>query len=286
MSNGLGNGEAGVPNREAGANGAITGARFITNNNRWNNTAQTDHPVKEFINRYAPQLGQQITTSDTQGIAKKFPNMIEKGDPRDDYYAFKSSLVNDNGVIPGAGLAIASDADVGYLRKKGDDSIEAAFKAFLLDQMDLSTPEKQDYWQKNFPWVFEEKIKLVEAQLDLQSKLAKLRILGPRTQEDYMLIFAIQHGYIAIPKGPVFNPDSLEKTDFHRGLFNVKKWLLTHDSQKIAMTDPLSVSGAGSYPAVKVPYQFAMSEQTATKQWEGYEGATRDLTKNGFFKRF
>lgn len=287
MSDGVGNANIGVPNRGADATGALTGSRFIADNKRWNNTAQTDHPVKEFINRYAPQLGQQITNDGAQGVSKRFPNMIEKGDPRDEYYAFKSTVVNENtGIIPGAGLAIASDADVSYLRKKGDDSVEAAFKAFLLDQMDLSTPEKQDYWQKNFPWVFEEKIKLVEAQLDLQSKLAKLRILGPRSQEDYMLIFAIQHGYIAIPEGPVFNPDKLEKTDFHRGLFNVKKWLLTHDSQKISGADPLSVSGAGSYPSVKSPAQFALAEQRGGTQWAGYAEGTRNLTAAGFFKRF
>lgn len=247
---GLGTTGQQVPNQDGG------NAKFISNNDRWNNTAQTDHPVRAFIDRYSPQLGQSITTNNTYGVSRMFPNLIEKGDPRDDYYAFKSGLINANGVIPGAGLAVASDADVGYLRKKGDDTVEAAFKAFLLDQMDLSTPEKQDYWQKNYPQVFDEKIKLVESQLDLQLKLAKLRILGPRSQEDYMLIFAIQHGYIALPKGPVYDPTSLEKTDFHRGLFNVKKWLLTNDSQYVSGEDPLGLNGPGSYPAVKNTTDF------------------------------
>jgi hypothetical protein len=246
---GLGNGTGqGVPNSGQSRSGGEQ--KFIGNNERWNNTAQTDHPVRAFIDRYTPQLGQQLTTSDAQGVAKKFPSMIEKGDPRDDYYAFKSGLINGDGIIPGAGLAVASDADVAYLRKKGDDTIEAAYRAFLLDTMDLSSPEKQDYWQKNFPGVFQEKIKLVESQLELQLKLAKLRILGPRTEEDYMLLFAIQHGYIAIPQGPVFNPDALEKTDFHRGLFNVKKWLLTDDSRKVSLVDPLEIGAKGNYPAV------------------------------------
>lgn len=286
MSAGLGQVATGqgVANRE-GANGQ----KFISNNDRWNNTAQTDHPVRAFIDRYAPKLGQQITTSHDQGVAKAFPNMIEKGDPRDDYYAFKSGLVDPTtGVIPGAGLAIASDADVGYLRKKGDDTIEAAFNAFLLDQMDLRTPESQDYWQKNYPQIFDEKIKLVESQLDLQLKLAKLRILGPRSREDYMLIFAIQHGYIAIPKGPVFDPESLEKTDFHRGLFNVKKWLLTHDSQIVNKTDPLSVGEAGNYPAVKTTNDLYAKGVTGTNRWnvQGAPPGDQYNMAKGFFKRF
>ncbi len=267
---------------------ATGNTKMIDNNERWNNTAQTDHPVRAFIDRYSPQLGQSIAGDSNKGIARQFPNMIEKGDPRDDYYAFKSGLINDKGIIPGAGLVVAGDADVSYLRKKGDDSVEAAFKAFLLDQMDLSTPEKQDYWQKNFPWVFEEKIKLVEAQLDLQSKLAKLRILGPRSQEDYMLIFAIQHGYIAVPAGPIFDPDKLEKTDFHRGLFNVKKWLLNHDSQMVSGTDPLTVAGAGSYPAVKNTGNFLLAGQRGGGAWNVVGAPATDAGNmaKGFFKRF
>jgi hypothetical protein len=193
------------------------GSPFASNNERWSNNVQTEHPFNNFVNRYTPRLGQQIATTSAQGVAKQFPNVIERGDSRDDYYNFRASVTDGRGNIPGMGMTVAGDNDIAYLRKKGQDAIEAAFNGYLLDQMVLNTPEAQDYWQKNFPDVFQEKIKLVEDQLDIQAKLAKIRILGPKTREDYMLLFAIQHGYIAVPAGPVFDPNSLEKTDFHRG---------------------------------------------------------------------
>jgi hypothetical protein len=238
------------------------GSPFASNNERWSNNVQTEHPFNNFVNRYTPRLGQQIATTSAQGVAKQFPNVIERGDSRDDYYNFRASVTDGRGNIPGMGMTVAGDNDIAYLRKKGQDAIEAAFNGYLLDQMVLNTPEAQDYWQKNFPDVFQEKIKLVEDQLDIQAKLAKIRILGPKTREDYMLLFAIQHGYIAVPAGPVFDPNSLEKTDFHRGLFNIKKWLLSNDTANADRNDPLRLGGRSAYPSVTEKADFLRAGTT------------------------
>lgn len=270
-------GTSGIPSAEGAT-------RFNANNERWNNTQQTEHPVRSFIDRYAPKLGQRLPQDGSKGVARDFPNFIEKGDARDDYYNFKSQVTDRNGIVPGIGQAFATDADIGYLRKKGDDALEANFVAFLLDQMDLSSPEKQDYWQKNFPEVFQEKIKIVESQLDLQAKLAKLRVLGPRTKEDYMLIWSIQHGFIAVPQGPVFNPNALEVTDFHRGLFNIKKWLLSNDSAMVDIKDPLTLGAHGNYPAVTKQDDFFAKARTSAGSSGSY--INQSLTQAHFGKRF
>lgn len=192
---------------------------------RWNNMNQTDHPVEGFLRRNAPQLGQRMPDRG-QTAAGQFANVIEKGDPRDERYALRGQLLGENnatGVLPGVGLAMATDKDFEYFHKKALDAQEADFKAWFLAQMDLSTPEKQAYWQSQFPEVFQEKQRLLESQVDIQLKLAKIRMLGPKNKEDYMLLWAIQRGFIKLPDGPLYDPSKESVKNFHEGLFNIKK---------------------------------------------------------------
>ncbi len=55
-----------------------------------------------------------------------------------------------------------------------------------------------------------------EEQRALIVRLAKLRLLGPKTLEDYKFLFAVEKGLIGVPPRP--------KLDTSRGLFNVKTW--------------------------------------------------------------
>lgn len=205
----------------------------LRDNGNWNNVNQTDHPVTAYIDRHAPMKGQVM--EDRQGtVASKFPSLIEKGDPRDRDYALRRELINARGEIPGLGKMMADHSDIEYARKKADDATEADFKAWFLAQMDLSTPEKQAYWQSKFGNVFEEKKKLLMSQLELQKQLAMIRLLGAQTIEDYYLLYCIKRGYIEVPKGPIFEPSSIPQIPFHRGLFNVKK-LFPRDGQASAI---------------------------------------------------
>lgn len=202
------------------------GARDPNNAFFNNNSAGKGRAVENFLRSHAPTLG-QVQPDNAQGGPSKaslFPSMIEHGDPRDQRYALVREMVDTNGVIPGFGKYQATSADLAYIDDKIKDAQEADFKAWFLGQMDLSTPEKQHYWQQKFPEVFQEKLNLLEKQLDIHYRLAKINLFGHRTMDDYMMSWALQKGYINMPRGPIFQPENLDKTDFHRGLFNVKKW--------------------------------------------------------------
>lgn len=220
----MGDNAFGTQNMQQRAGNAFVPAN--TGDERWNNMNQTDHPVEGYLRRHAPELGQAMP--DREGtVASRFPNVIEQGDPRDEKYALRGKLLSNTGAagpyIPGVGLMMADQSDVEYFHKKALDVQEADFKAWFLAQMDLSTPEKQAYWQSKFPDVFQEKQRLMEKQLDIQLKLAKMRIFGPQNKDDYMLLWGIQRGYIKVPDGPLFEPTKLQQKNFHEGLFNIKK---------------------------------------------------------------
>lgn len=202
------------------------GARAPNNAYFNNNSAGKGRAVENFLRAHAPTLGQVQPDNAQNGPSKAslFPSMIEHGHPADQRYALVREMVDGNGVIPGFGQYHATSSDLAYIDDKIKDAQEADFKAWFLGQMDLSTPEKQHYWQQKFPEVFQEKLNLLEKQLDIHYRLAKINLFGHRTMEDYMLSWALQKGYINMPRGPIFEPENLDKTDFHRGLFNVKKW--------------------------------------------------------------
>lgn len=210
---------------------------------RWNNMSETSRSTEEFLRRNAPQLGQAMPDR-TGTVASRFPNEIEKGRPEDERYALKGQLLKEGGgagpYIPGVGLAMATDSDFEYFRNKALDAQEADWKAWFLSQMDLSTPEKQAYWQANFPDVFQERQRLLEKQVKIQFDLARIRMLGPKNKEDYQLLWAIQRGFIKVPEGPLFDPTKLQQQKFHEGLLNIKKLFARSGTGRVGAYDPSS----------------------------------------------
>ncbi len=229
------------------------GARSQKNEYFNNNSAGKGRAVENFLRSHAPTLG-QVQPDQHATMASRFPSMIEHGDPRDQRYALVREMVDGNGVIPGFGQYHASSSDLAYIDDKIKDAQEADFKAWFLGQMDLSTPEKQHYWQQKFPEVFQEKLNLLEKQLDIHYRLAKINLFGHRTMDDYMMSWALQKGYINMPRGPIFDPQNLDKTDFHRGLFNVKKWFAGdgRDGQGRTIIDWKNPLGAAKKPSENV----------------------------------
>lgn len=247
-------------------------AGSLANNSDWNNTNQSDHPVTAWVDKHAPIKGQVM--EDRQGtVASKFPSVIEQGDPRDRAYALRKQMMGNGDFVPGMGKVMAGPADFEYVRKKADDVTEADFKAWFLSQMDLSTPEKQAYWQSRFGDVFAEKKMLLEKQLDLHKQLAMIRMMGAQSKEDYYLLWAIKRGYINIPKGPIFEPGKLESVPFHRGLFNIKK-LFPMDGSASAVND-IGGGWSGTINAdrtQRLNWRDPLSNKNATDTAPGFEG--------------
>jgi hypothetical protein len=247
---------------------------------RWNNVNETSRSTEEFLRRNAPQLGQAMP--DRAGtVASRFPNEIEKGRPEDERYALKGKLLQQGGgagpYIPGVGLAMATDSDFEYFRNKALDAQEADWKAWFLQQMDLSTPEKQAYWQANFPDVFQERQKLLEKQVKIQFDLARIRMLGPKNKEDYQLLWAIQRGFIKVPQGPLFDPTKLQQQEFHEGLLNIKKLFARSGTGRYGAYDPSTGVSAGvnssAASTMNIDWKDPLSNVSiAPGQW--YSGVT------------
>lgn len=79
---------------------------------------------------------------------------------------------------------------------------------------------------------YDQRLEVIDFYHDLSRRIARMRLLGTAhwTKEDYELAFAIKAGYIRIPHGPLYHPDSYKfdaDTDaaVKRGLFSVRRWV-------------------------------------------------------------
>jgi hypothetical protein len=196
---------------------------------------RSNSSVNDYLSRMAPDLGTRV--DDLQGtVASKFPSRVAHGDPRDETMALKARMLgsNENPVLPGVGMAMATDKDFQYFRDKELAEREADFKRFFLSNIDLSTPEKQDYYQRLYPEIFSERESLAEKQIEHQAHLMKINLRGPRNMEDWMFIYGLERGFIQIPEGPIWDPENLMRTSFEGGLFSIRK-ILPRDGKYLPM---------------------------------------------------
>ena len=103
------------------------------------------------------------------------------------------------------------------------------FDQFFGQSIDFSDPAQARFAYEIYPDYFEKKEAEVERHLSLQRRLALIRNYGPRSKEDYMLLWQIEEGLIAIPDGPAFKPRTLEpeQKDKARGLLNIHRFFVS-----------------------------------------------------------
>jgi hypothetical protein len=80
------------------------------------------------------------------------------------------------------------------------------------------------------PDYFERREEQIEEVADLQKRIAKLRLYGPRSKDDLFLIYMIASGKLKVPSGAIWDPSNwyanLGGTDqFARGLFNPRRYV-------------------------------------------------------------
>ena len=79
---------------------------------------------------------------------------------------------------------------------------------------------------------YDQRLEVIDYYHDMSRRIARMRLLGTAawTKEDYELAFAIKAGYLRLPNGALYLPESYtfgETPDqqVKRGLFNVRRWV-------------------------------------------------------------
>ena len=195
-------------------------------------------PVQGDLNARAERVDQMIDNNSIVGgqtipdrgntVFSQWPSRLVGPHPYDQEAHLRSQFIEDkNGIphVPGQGIAIVDDKYFRYQDDKRKMLQQADFEAWLMSQVDFSSPEKVKYWKEEFPEMFAERERLWENQIDIQKQYAKINMRGAQGLNDWMLLYMIQRGLIQLPTGPLWQPSSVIKTDFERGLFSWKNFL-------------------------------------------------------------
>lgn len=82
----------------------------------------------------------------------------------------------------------------------------ADFDRWVMQKYDLTDPAQNFLMQQLAPEQFKRRSDLIEAQQNLATKYALLRLLGPKSLEDLKFQWMIETGRVELPKGPVWDP--------------------------------------------------------------------------------
>jgi hypothetical protein len=195
--------------------------------------AETSDPTNVF----------KLKAGTADGAVSNFPAKLGARDPED----AKWQLVRDADAakaIPGQ--YVVGDDYFNYIDRKNAMEKFADFRRYVLDNVDLTTPEKQQFWYNQFPWIKDIKVDEINRNADLQKRLAKINFLGPQEEDDWFLLYQVQKGNVKVPTKPVHQMnDEADRyaEDFHSGFFSIYRWLYPTDSaSRINYGDPMKTS--------------------------------------------
>ena len=163
----------------------------------------------------------------------------------------KLELQDDRTGHPGItkfGRLEAKDSDFEWLLRKKDAAKAIAFQQWFAENFDRMTPPAKEFAREIYPKFYADREATLEENLETAKKIAKLKLFGPRSQEDLALQFALDQGFIDVEQiMRLINPGSV--SDLRRvekaklGLLNPNRYLfkdtgLAVDSDYRATHDP------------------------------------------------
>ncbi len=138
----------------------------------------------------------------------KFPIRPLPKDPYDTIWKIKQDLKTSNYVSAARPLPVTEE-DLRYMKGKAAAEDYTAFLTWEASKYDLSDPATKEWFHKVCPSYFEQREQLIDDMIDLEAKYAKIRLRGPRSEDDLKLEFLIEKGDISLPNGPIWDPITL-----------------------------------------------------------------------------
>ena len=142
--------------------------------------------------------------------SNKFPIRPLPKDPYDTDWEMKKELSNaagpDGPLISPSRPMPFTDRDMDYMKRKRADEEFAAYESWLSNRFDLNDPAEVQLFKKIAPSYFARREALINEQIDLTSKYAKLKLFGPESEEDLQVEYMVETGRTQLPKGPIWDP--------------------------------------------------------------------------------
>lgn len=272
----------------------------MANNNQFGGGAPTERQVEEFgaqieKSKQSPylMLNPDFITIDNNpnslqsrlatkaANSSKFPIRGFPSDPYDSLWSMKDDLasvhIGPNGTVMPSMVSDKrplpfTEQDIAYLKRKRDAEENLSYLAWQANKFDLSDPATRNYFANVCPSYFDQRDSLIDQQIDLAARYAKLRLRGAKTEDDLKLEYFIETDRISLPKGPIWDPyawigmeagvvpaDNVErqrekildynKQAYRKGLFNPTKVQIPQTGGNIQ--NPYNQGDISGYPGTQ-----------------------------------
>lgn len=193
------------------------------------------NPGRDKLGRFLPGTSNMTNPlRKVDGVDEQFPtDALGAEDPRDEIMSAK--LSSQDPVYPGEtpfGQLIAKDSDFEWARRKREAEAYANFQQWFALNFDKMSPPQKEIAKKLFPRFYQERLRQLDRTVELQRKLAKLKLLGPEDSNDLMLQYAAEAGFIeSDPLHAILHPEEAQKQKdaasrrerYSRGLLNPRR---------------------------------------------------------------
>lgn len=163
----------------------------------------------------------------------QFPVRINKANrERDDRLRLKAQYAAQRSKGEGLDLGVPNLND-GDLRAFSDVEKQKQiinFDSWMSSYLNMSDPATAKLVDDIMPEYWEKRMEVIENQAELQKNIALIRLRGPQSKKDFMIVYMLQTGQLPIPQGAVFNPKSWAYSDknFTRGMLNPRRYMPQH----------------------------------------------------------
>lgn len=192
-----------------------------------------------------------------------FPAQYIDKDPRDTLYDVKRGVIKEAKSWLGVGkesgaqaVVPITDADAAYFKHKMDQMEYANFKVWAEQWYDFTDPAQVRLFEEAFPDYYQQRAQLIKNLGDNSTKYAILRLLGPRTRDDFMFMWLVQTGKISLPTGALWEPSSWagQTPPTQLALFNPWRMVSKPDApNKVNLANRTDPAGYGTHSYAGLP---------------------------------
>lgn len=193
--------------------------------------------INDMVERHRPPVmveadwGERIGGPGAAGSKKRpneFPVQINKPNrDRDSRTRLKQEYIeqNEKGGVQ-LGMPILKDKDLQTFADYEKQKQKVSFASWLSSYLNVADPATQRLVAEIMPEYYTDREAAIENQAELQKNLALIRMRGPQSKQDFLMIYLLSTGQISMPKGSVFDPTSwsYNNADFTRGIANPRRY--------------------------------------------------------------
>lgn len=116
-----------------------------------------------------------------------------------------------------------TQADINFLETRRQEKLQVDFDTWLGSRVALKDPLMALRMQQVFPEYWDRRQKVIDDQIAVEARAAKIRLRGPQDKEDYLFLYSIDKGYVELPTTTAFNwsRDITSAATYREGMFSI-----------------------------------------------------------------